>query len=136
MTYLIVLDPQSVTSRCYASKGPDGTWFGQPCLVCTSMDASHPLYLTWQCSARSHMREAHLSSACIFHMRQSHSSSRMAATRGASRDSAQSRPDAPKVIVTDLTVASVSPACGRFAFAAAAASWDPIQSGSLPPAPP
>ena len=22
MTYLIVLDPQSVTSRCYASKGP------------------------------------------------------------------------------------------------------------------
>ncbi|HDS1652825.1 TPA: hypothetical protein QEL76_004861 [Stenotrophomonas maltophilia] len=48
MTYLIVLDPQSVTSRCYASKGPDGTWFGQPCLVCTSMDASHPLYLAVQ----------------------------------------------------------------------------------------
>ncbi|WP_430369963.1 hypothetical protein [Stenotrophomonas geniculata] len=48
MTYLIVLDPQSVTSRCYGSKGPDGTWFGQPCLVCTSMDASHPLYLAVQ----------------------------------------------------------------------------------------
>lgn len=48
MTYLIVLDPQSVTSRCYASKGPDGTWFGQPCLVCMSMDASHPLYLAVQ----------------------------------------------------------------------------------------
>lgn len=34
--------------------------------------------------------------------------------------------------MTDLTVASVSPACGRFVFAAAAASWDPIQSGSPP----
>ena len=45
MTYLIVLDPQSVTARCYASKGPDGTWFGQPCLVCADMDASHRLYL-------------------------------------------------------------------------------------------
>ncbi|WP_312734878.1 hypothetical protein [Stenotrophomonas sp.] len=45
MSYLIVLDPQSVTARCYASKGPDGTWFGQPCLICVQMDASHPLYL-------------------------------------------------------------------------------------------
>ena len=45
MTYLIVLDPQSVTARCYASKGPDGTWFGQPCLVCADMDAAHRLYL-------------------------------------------------------------------------------------------
>lgn len=45
MNYLIVLDPQSVTARCYASKGPDGTWFGQPCLVCAEMDASHPLYM-------------------------------------------------------------------------------------------
>ncbi|MBA0230448.1 hypothetical protein E4420_17690 [Stenotrophomonas maltophilia] len=36
--------------------------------------------------------------------------------------------------MTELTVASVSPACGRFAPAAAAASWDPIQSGS--PSPP
>ncbi len=45
MAYLIVLDPQSVTARCYSSKGPDGTWFGQPCLVCVEMDASHRLYL-------------------------------------------------------------------------------------------
>lgn len=45
MTYLIALAPQSVTARCYASKGPDGTWFGQPCLVCADMDASHRLYL-------------------------------------------------------------------------------------------
>src|SRR2546427_7188402 len=41
-------------------------------------------------------------------------------------------PALPEVTVTELTVASVSPACGRFALAAAAASWDPIQSGSPP----
>ncbi|PTA72795.1 MULTISPECIES: hypothetical protein [unclassified Stenotrophomonas] len=45
MRYLVVLDPQSTTSKCYASKGPDGTWFGQPCVVCSELDASHPTYL-------------------------------------------------------------------------------------------
>lgn len=46
MLYLVVLDPQSTTSKCYASKGPDGTWFGQPCIVCSDLNASHPNYLS------------------------------------------------------------------------------------------
>ncbi|MGZ0024802.1 hypothetical protein [Stenotrophomonas sp. S4] len=37
--------------------------------------------------------------------------------------------------MTELTVTSVSPACGRFASASVAASWDPIQSGSPSPCP-
>jgi len=45
MRYLVILDPLSTSSKCYAGKGVDGTWYGQACLACVELDASHPNYL-------------------------------------------------------------------------------------------
>jgi len=43
--FLVILDPDSVTTRCFSNRGPDGHWHGHPCLVCTAVDASNARYL-------------------------------------------------------------------------------------------